>query len=102
MVPTVLPPVTAEPSTPPATAPPTVPTCSPEGSFIPMDSHAPRARAANAAIAAIKSFFIENLRCKRESPACRSGAAAQQEKHEQNRNGHPDRPQKDPTELAFL
>jgi hypothetical protein len=37
-----------------------------------------------------------------EVTLCGSGAAAQQEKHEQYGDGNPEHPQQDPTDLAFL
>src|SRR3954468_12772744 len=98
-VPSVLPPVTAEPTAPPAAAPPTVPTVSPR----PMPEHAERPSIPATAHTAIKDFNICTSLVKRFPLRARgSGAAAQQEDHEQDGNRHPEGPQQDVAHLPFL
>src|SRR3954471_4500421 len=97
-VPSVLPPVTAEPTAPPAAAPPTVPTVSPR----PMPEHAERPSIPATAHTAIKDFNMFTSLVKRFETARGSGAAAQQEDDEQDGNRHTQGPQQDVAHLAFL
>src|SRR5688500_238871 len=91
----VLPPVTAEPAAPPRTAPPAVPTVSPV-----LPQPAMPSIDANAIPIAMNNLLIFPPVVRKS--AAGSVAAAQQEDHEQHRDGHANRPQQDVPQLAFL
>src|SRR4051812_38903072 len=88
-VPTVLPPVAADPGMPPTAAPPTVPTVSPLPVGLP-----PHAVRPVSAIPRTKRNLLmvyasgEKMGNSPQERACCSGAAAQQEDREQHRNRH--------------
>src|SRR5438128_5603353 len=96
-VPMVLPPVTADPAAPPSAAPPTVPTVSP---VLPQPAM-PRA-AASAILRTMKTLLMLLPPVVKMAQSVRSGATAQQEDHEQHRDGHTEGPEQDVAELAFL
>src|SRR6185295_17736747 len=68
-----------------------------------MPEHAERLTTPANAQSAINDFIMCDLLVKRWfKPARSSGAAAQQEDHEQHRNGNPEGPQQDVAQLSLL